>query len=131
MSYFFMDCEKLEYIKLNNFKEGRDIQIDDIFKGVPDNLIYCINNNKNMSLIMGELNNKICPSNDCSEDWSSKIKLIIEEKKDCVYNCNEDGTYSYQYKNKCYNTCPNGTILSTEIKKCLIACPENFPFEKN
>ena len=81
---------------------------------------------------MEELNNKNCSINDCSNNWKMKQKIIISEKNKCVYNCTEDDTYFYTYKNKCYNSCPNGTKLLDEITYlCIIECSENLPFEKN
>ena len=131
MSNFLTNCKNLEYIKLNNFIEGENIVIDNIFEGVPDNISYCINNINNMAKIIGELNNKNCSINDCSNDWNIKIKLSIDDKKICVYDCSEDDDYIYKFKNKCYNACPSNTIPSFELKKCLIICPNELPFEKN
>jgi hypothetical protein len=131
MSYLFQNCKSLEYIKLNNFVEGKDIIITQIFDGVPDNLTYCSNNMEDIPKIMGELNNKSCTINDCSDDWNTKTKKSIDDKKICVYDCSEDDTHFHQYKNKCYNNCPEGTILSSDNTKCLVVCPENLPFEKD
>ena len=131
MSKFLNNCKNLEYIKLNNFIEGENIVIDNILEGVPDNISYCINNINNMAKIIGELNNKNCSINDCSNDWNIKIKLSIDDKKICVYDCSEDDDYIYKFKNKCYNACPPNTITSFELKKCLIVCPNELPFEKN
>ena len=55
-----------------------------ILDGIPDNLTYCKNNIDkidNKPTILEELNNKNCSINDCSDNWSIKIKLIIEDKK--------------------------------------------------
>ena len=131
MSNFFKNCKSLEYIKLNNFIEGNDIIINKIFEGVPDNITYCSINMENMPKIIRELNNKSYTINDCSDDWKTKTKKSIDDKNICVYECSEDDTYIYQYKNKCYKNCPEGTILSNDNKKCLVLCPENSPFEKN
>ena len=78
---------------------------------------------------MGELNNRTCTINDCSEDWSTKQKLEISEKNIRVYDCSEDNKYQHQFKNKCYENCPNGTILSSDNKSCLIQCTEDKPFK--
>ena len=131
MYSFFKNCTNLEYIKLNNFVEGNDIVITEMFEGVPDNITYCTNNIGNMPKIKGELDIKNCTINDCSDDWNTKTKKSIEDKNICVYDCSEDDTYIHQYKNKCYNNCPEGTILSSDNKKCIVVCPENLPFEKN
>ena len=84
-----------------------------------------------MPKILENLNNKNCSINDCSDDRNIKIKLIIEDKKICVYDCSQDEIYKLQYKNKCYNDCPEGTAQSSDNKACLIVCPEEQPFEKN
>ena len=130
LSYLFNGCQNLEYINFNNFKEGNQITDKNMFfNGIPNNITYCINNKENMPLIMGELNNRNCTINDCSEDWSSKQKLEIPEKNICVYDCSEDNKYQHQFKNKCYENCPDGTILSSDNKLCLIQCTEDIPFE--
>ena len=129
--FLFSDCENLEYINFNNFKEGSDYILLSSFSGVPDNITYCINNIDNMPKILAELNNKNCSINDCSEDWKTKIKKSIDEKRICVYDCSQDDTYIFEYKNKCYNNCPDGKTLSSDNKICLIVCPEERPFEKN
>ena len=131
MEKLFSNCKNLEYINLNNFVEGNDIIITEILKGVPDNITYCTNNIESMPKIIEELNNKNCTINDCSNDWNTKTKKIIEDKNICVYDCSEDDSLIHQYKNKCYNNCPEGTILYNDNKQCLIVCPENLPFEKD
>ena len=129
LSYLFKNCQKLEYINLNNFIEGRQIiKTQNFFDKVPNNVTYCIKNEDKESFIFQELNNKTCTINDCSDDWNTKQKLEITEKKKCVYNCSEDQQYKYQFKNKCYENCPNGTILSSD-NKCVIQCNEDIPFE--
>jgi predicted nuclease with TOPRIM domain len=79
----------------------------------------------------GDLNknkNNISVNNNNKENLE---KIIINEKNKCVYNCTEDDTYFYTYKNKCYNSCPNGTKLLDEISYlCIIECSENLPFER-
>ena len=130
ISHLFYGCENLEYINLNNFIEGNQISdADMLFNKVPNNIVYCINNKENIPLIMEELTNKICAINDCSDDWNSKQKLQIPEKDICVSDCSEDNKYIYQFKNKCYENCPNGTILSSDNKLCLIECTKDKPFK--
>ena len=131
LTSFLANCKSLEYIKLNNFIEGENIVIDNMLDGVPDDISYCINNINNMPKIMVELNNKNCSINDCSNDWNTKIKLSIDDKRICVYDCSEDEDYIYKFKNKCYNICPSNTVSSFELKRCLIVCPNELPFEKD
>ena len=130
LSNLFKGCQNLEYINFNNVKEGNQItNIDMFFDEVPNNITYCTNNIEDMPLILKELNNRTCTINDCLEDWKSKQKLEINEKNICVYDCSKDNRYIYQFKNKCYENCPNGTILSSDNKLCLIQCTEEKPFK--
>ena len=56
-----------------------------------------------------ELNNYYCINdNICPENYKN---LIINKKK-CVNQCLKDSYYKFEYKNHCYNSCPNGTISS-------------------
>ena len=36
----------------------------------------------------------------------------IGEKMECILNCSDDGDYRYEYKDSCYQSCPEGTIYS-------------------
>ena len=129
LSLLFKGCQNLEYINFKNFIEGDKItNIQNFFDEVPNNITYCIKNNNNASLILKELNNRTCTINDCSDDWNTKLKLEMAERSKCVYNCSEDNQYKYQFKNKCYENCPNGTILSSD-NKCVIQCKEDKPFK--
>ena len=129
LSLLFKGCQNLEYINLNNFIEGGTItNIQYFFDEVPNNITYCINNEANAPSILKELNNRTCTINDCSDDWNTKQKLEMTEKNKCVYNCSEDNQYKYQFKNKCYENCPKGTILSSD-NKCVIQCKEDKPFQ--
>ena len=132
ISFLFSNCSNLKYVNFNNFRETdslNSLYVEGIFDGVPQDFTYCVSNKENIPLIMSEMINKTCIINDCSNDWNLKTKKIISEKKICVYNCSEDKKYIFEYKNKCYDNCPNGTLQSEN--KCLISCPENEPFEKN
>lgn len=35
------------------------------------------------------------------------------KRKKCVHNCRDDDTYRFEYNNKCYKECPEGTISSS------------------
>ena len=125
----FKGCQNLEFINLYNFIEGdQKTNINNFFDEVPNNITYCIKNKNNAPLILEELNKRTCTINDCSDDWNTKQKLEITEKNKCVYNCSEDIQYIHQFKNKCYDNCPNGTILSSD-NKCVIQCTKDNPFE--
>ena len=127
---YFHWLQKLEFINIRNFTENDNLSINDIFYGVPDNLVFCSNNEENIPKILKELKNLICPINDCSNNWKTKQKIIIPEKNICVDKCSEDNIFSYEYKRSCYNNCPEGTRPNKDYI-CVIDCPYNLSFEKN
>ena len=76
MEYMFYNCKNLEYINLKN--EIGFISLysyENIFFGVPENIVYCINesNSAKISLI---LKNIKCSTYYCSDDWEKKQKKI-------------------------------------------------------
>ena len=103
--------------------------MSDMFNGVQNNLTYCSKNETLMSKTLEQLKDKNCIINDCSDNWRIKRRKSISEKNICIYDCYEDNEYKFEYKNKCYKTCPNETYLSDNGKFCLIKCPSDLPFE--
>jgi hypothetical protein len=73
-------------------------------------------------------NNYYCTTNKkCPEGY----KLYYEGKK-CIDSCQKVKGYQYEFRNKCYNKCPNEprTIQSKTIPYyCEIECPEDTPYE--
>ena len=53
--------------------------------------------------------NNICPN---------EFKILIEELKKCVNNCGNDDFYKYEYYNKCYASCPEGSAHN-DNNKCV------------
>ena len=128
----FNNCTNLQYININNSIEAAHINVTNILNEVPDNIVYCISNEERMSKIMEEINKKSCPIKDCSNNWRSIQKLIIQGKNFCVDSCYYNNIYYYKYKNKCYSTCPEGThSLNDDDNICIIDCPEDLPFLSN
>ena len=68
----------------------------------------------------------------CTNDLTcpNKYKKLIEEKSECINDCQKDFIYRYQFRNNCYDKCPNNTKISDEKDfYCEIICNEKFPFE--
>ena len=76
-------------------------------------------------------NNSTCPIN--------YSKLIVD-KKECIFNCENDTRYKYEFRSKCYSECPSSSIkrqinddlsyLSlNKIYFCKPICNEDNPFE--
>ena len=75
------------------------------------------NNNSNLSYYYCPLyyycdssNNFYCTiNNECPENYP----MLIEAKHKCIENCTIDPLYKYEYQNNCFDSCPNGTNIST------------------
>jgi surface protein len=86
----FDGCVKLEYINIKKFNE---IGIHDnkndyefMFRGIPQNAVICINENITGNKIFPQIKKINCYNIDCSDDWKTKQKKIINESiNDC--NC--------------------------------------------
>ena len=104
----FYNCEKLEYINFGNTKESDSISTSNAFYRTPKNIVYCINlANRIKSSLLAE--NGECAKFDCSDNWRENQLKIIEGTNTCIDNCQSNLDYRYQYENKCYSSCPNGT----------------------
>ena len=104
MQSMFEGCINLEYINLKNFIENEKLNFTNIFNGVPEDIVVCINetNAPNLTKLIKE---KICHKIDCSYDWLSKKKKIINETDKCIYSCNGSKEYTYADENYCYKSC--------------------------
>ena len=84
MNSMFYNCINLHYINLINSRENNDIKLLYLFEGVPENIVYCIDEN-NSPLISSILKNKDCSVLYCDNDWESKQKkmYLINNKYQC------------------------------------------------
>ena len=128
MTSMFEGCLHLEYVNLQNFNEVRLNNTDNIFKDVPDNIVYCLNTNNNINNIRAKLND-ICRATSCNGDWKSEQFKIIASGM-CIAH---QSCYSLtrgslrEYHGKCIS-CPNGSLpydenlCKCELEQCL-ECP--------
>ena len=89
----FDGCINLKYINLKNFNEIR-INTDpneykDIFNNVPEDVVICINENNTQNKIYPQIKSKKCFNNDCSEDWKSKQRKVIDKINNCECELND------------------------------------------
>ena len=74
---------------------------------------------------------KLCPNN---------FDKLIENKSECIDDCRKDKEYKFEFRKKCYNKCPPGSIkrenetnlylYSLDYKYfCKPICSEDTPFE--
>ena len=134
----FSECTNLEYINIYNFNEEKLKQ--NMFQDVPNNLVLCIKSGLNRRLsynynnvlsnntLSDILNNK-CFIIDCSNDWKTKQKKIINDNQ-CIESC--DKINQFEYNGKCYEQCQNGVLTENnnptnkckcELDKCSL-CPQ-------
>ena len=141
----FSGCSNLEYINMKNFDESHlstsysdtsgikdygsgNSYFKDIFFGVPDNVVICINKNLNSNKIFPQIQNKNCSIINCLDEWQSEQKKIIANNKLCVDDCRNSTLYKYEYNGKCYENCSKGYLIDDlnkckcELDKCLL-CP--------
>ena len=134
INYMFADCLNLEYINFSNFgiKDIKDEYSSfEIFLGVVDNLVYCINKSPDNEIIRKELSLKKCSINDCSIDWKNNRKKVIQGRDNCINNCVLDDIYKYDYKYICYDKCPKGThsnkdntyLCESNVNECVAKYP--------
>ena len=116
----FDHCKSLIYINLIPFVEIDAFELNDIFPGVSNNLISCIDENNapkianyiKTSNINNDCNNNIC--------FKKSRKIIIEKKK-CIDECNNDDVYVFEYNNICYDSEEKINNMNTDyISKSVI-----------
>ena len=132
MDYMFYQCINLEYINLYNFKEIKLTSYGDIFVGVPENIVICIDENNIQNKILPKIKDIKCNTISCLNDWKSIQKKIIHNTNECIDSCENSNQYKYEYNGKCYETCSNGFLYDEnnnkldkckcELDKCL-TCP--------
>ena len=106
LSYMFFGNEKLEYIDLENYNEYKELLINQLLDYLPDNIVVCVKEDKNIIKFLNELYTKRCPTIYCGEDWKSKQKkYVYGNNNSCADDCNE---FKYENNNTCYSFCPEG-----------------------
>jgi len=105
----FYNCISLISLDLYNFNAS-SADIYDIFVNINDNLILCINEENNPNIISYLSLQNPNYYNNCSDICFNKtIKIKINENNTCSFDCINDEVYKFEYKNMCYESCPNGT----------------------
>ena len=81
ISNLFEGCYNLEYINLRNFNENFTLLITDMFIGTPDDIIYCIFDEKLAPNINTLIQEKECLFKDCEVIWKENYQNMNESKK--------------------------------------------------
>ena len=115
MTSIFSGCQSLEILNIYSFVYNTYLNLADIFKVLPNNLVYCIYDNSQLKDINSILQEKNMINN-CSYSCSFINKKMIDENSLCIDDCTQDINNNYEFNNKCYNDCPNGTKSSPNNK---------------
>ena len=113
MGSMFYNCSSLTSLNLSNFETSSQCDVSNMFDNCNNELIFCVNDKSNgENMILKQLTNSSY-NNNCSYLCFVQSKKYIFEKEKCFINCYDDNDYKYEYNNKCYSSCPNGTIISS------------------
>ena len=121
MKEMFNGCENLEYINFVLFKNiNAQDNFLDFLSNTPENIVICINidNSGELSQI---INNKLCPTIYCGDDWRIKKKFILENNT-CIEGYFIDTTSeveisTYNYQNLSTALSIIGTVELDNIKE--------------
>ena len=108
----FANDSKLVFVNMKDIQELNIKKFDNMFLGTPENMVFCLDEEKSPktnNLIKKE---KACSVLDCSENWKNMRRRIIKHTKQCVDEC-PDG-YKFFDDYSCVFRCPDGSF------------PENF-----
>ena len=128
MTEMFSGCENLEF--LNAYSLVDNVNLDNEFNELPENLNFCVNENAENIVNILETKNGI---NDCFYVCKSlNQKFVIYDTNKCFSNCIHDKNYLFEYSNKCFISCPVSTkhsddyyYLCLEITEDTIILTEN------
>ena len=113
MDSIFSGCASLEILNFYSFVYNNFLNLANIFNSLPYNLIYCIYNNSQLKDINSILQEKNM-TNNCSYSCSYINKKMINENSLCIDECIQDINNIYEFNNKCYNNCPEGTTSNNK-----------------
>ena len=131
----FAYCSSLEYINIYNLNLLPTTSYNNIFLGIPEDIVYCSNFvNEKANNLLAILKSKKCSLADCSDFWNEK-KMKYYGNDTCLVECYKNRNLKYEYENKCYSFCPLGThLISNNKNKCekdIIKCPSDFLYINN
>ena len=106
----FYGCYSLIYLNLKFFQITNDTNINIPFDNLPSNLIYCINDEYTKINLLGNDIISIC-SDSCVKENYTKIDI---NNNQCIDTCLKSNN-KYEYKNYCYEKCPNRTLLDNYL----------------
>ena len=105
----FSGCNNLEYINMTNSPDSTKLEVS----GTANNIVICINNEPNSDLVSSISSGK-CGIVDCSENWRENQNKVLADDGSCISSCQDSTENIYEYLNKCYKQCPEGTEANND-----------------
>ena len=86
-----------------------------MFNNINHKFTYCIFNKTAIPSIINQLTSLSFAKRDCSNKcYSSRKRLNVSNNECEITNCGQNDSKMYEYQNKCYEVCPNRTVISSE-----------------
>ena len=96
MQSMFRYCINLQYINMKNSIEYNNLYYNYIFEYIPENIVYCVNQDKapNINRI---LKNKKCSTEYCLDNWKEKQKKMIYQNNEYICEISIENTTYIDY----------------------------------
>ena len=127
MSVMLYNCTSLISLNLNSFETSNLIHIHSFLSNAKSNLIFCYDETKISKNTFGITSFTNNCNNICFTE--SNPKLLVEENA-CTHSCSETD-YKYEYKDICYQTCPDNTYVSSDNIYLCQNIPEDYYLNDN
>ena len=121
--YMFANDSKLVFVNMANLSESNIKKFDNMFLGTPENMVFCLDEEKSPKTNIIIKKQKACSLVDCSDNWKNMRKKIIPQSKECVDECPNGFKFFDDYS--CVFRCPDGSFPEDFI------CLYDYVFENN
>ena len=111
ISSFFYGCSRLEYINMISFDPIKISKPSTLLEGISPKAVICPSQQLYDKI---KYNLKDCQKINCSSNWKSVQKKMIDGKSDCVESCSDTDDHKYEYNGKCYENCKYGYYIDIE-----------------
>ena len=110
MNNMFYGCSSLISLNMQYFDSSNAVNPQHFFNDIRSDIIYCVDDNK-----VSSLSSQLYGQNNCSDICftGENIKLIVS-KEICTEDCKRDDIYQLEYKNICYQACPDNTHVTSD-----------------
>jgi surface protein len=124
LNNIFYNCTSLNYINFYLYDESESLELNEnILYNIPENIVICVNRDNSIRKLISIINNKICPTIYCGDDWKEHQKIIFENKtcseeksNENTYETDSKSTYLYNEVSTNIKNSEYQDIVDTNIK---------------